>query len=113
MDRRRSIRLNVQFFSQLRREGSDFHLEAVTDNVSQIGAFVKTEVWKTFQLSEQVEVIFFVPPTFSGQDVIIGLKGSAVIARLNMGREGIGLEFTKSLKQFDSIQEHLLTQSEL
>jgi len=111
MDRRRNIRLNVQFLSQLRREGSDFDLGAVTDNVSQIGAFVKTEAWKTFQLSEQVEVTFFVPPSFSGQDVIIGLKGLAFIARLNERREGIGLEFTKSLKQFDPIQEHLLTQS--
>ena len=111
MDRRRNTRLNVQFLSQLRRKGTDFYLEAVTNNVSQIGAFVKTGAWDTFQLSEQVEVTFFIPPSFSGQDMIIGLEGSAVITRLNQGREGIGLEFTKSLSRFDPIQEHLLTQS--
>jgi len=110
MDRRRNPRLTVQFLTQLRRESSDFHFGAITQDVSQGGTFVKTKDWKAFRHNEEVEVTFVVHPSFSGQDVMIGLKGSAVIARLNEGKEGIGFEFTKSLNQFDPIQEHVLTQ---
>jgi hypothetical protein len=88
---------------KLLRQGVDYTLEGTTANLSQKGAFIRTKHYRSFQTGEPGEFTFFLPPHFTGQDKIVGLQGNAVITRIDQDNEGIGVEFIKSLKQFERV----------
>jgi hypothetical protein len=71
--------------------------------LSQKGAFIRTKHYRSFQTGEPGEFTFFLPPDFTGQEKIVGLQGDAVITRIDQDNEGIGVEFIKSLKQFERV----------
>ena len=102
-DQRKSPRIRQSFRMKLLRRGVDYTLEGMTANLSQKGAFIRTKHYRSFQAGEPGEFTFFLPPDFTGQDKTVGLQGNAVITRIDQDNEGIGVEFIKSLKQFERV----------
>lgn len=101
-DRRRNTRLHRQFVVHIRSlTGSE--AEGESDNVSQVGAFVKTERWGGFKARDEVVITFCLPPDFTGQDKPIGLRGEAIVTRIDPKREGVGVEFARSFRQFEQV----------
>ncbi|UCF00739.1 MAG: PilZ domain-containing protein [Deltaproteobacteria bacterium] len=81
----------------------DVLLEGNTLDLSQSGAFIKTEGWHFFEPNELTKPIFFLPPDFTGVDTPIGLQGDAVITRIDRENQGIAVEFVKSFREFEQI----------
>jgi len=81
----------------------DVLLEGITLDLSQGGAFIKTEGWHFFKPNEVTELTIFLPPDFTGMDAPIGLRGSAIVRRVDQSREGIAVEFINELRQFRPI----------
>lgn len=102
-DQRKSPRIHQRFRVKLLRQGVDYTLEGMTANLSQKGAFIRTKHYRSFRAGEPGEFTFFLPPDFTGQDKTVGLQGNAVITRIDQDNEGIGVEFIKSLKQFERV----------
>ena len=101
-ERRRSTRLHRQFVVHLRSlTGSE--AEGESEDVSQVGAFVKTDRWIGFKTRDEVVITFCLPPDFTGQDKPIGLRGDAVVTRIDRGRQGVGVEFARSFRQFEQV----------
>jgi hypothetical protein len=48
-------------------------------------------------------ITFLLPPEFTGQDRAIGLQGEAVVARVDPMRQGVGIEFVRSFRQFEQV----------
>jgi hypothetical protein len=105
-DQRGHTRLRKNFQVTLRKKVPgvlDVLLEGNTLELSQGGAFIKTEGWHSFELNELAELTLFLPPDFTGKDTPIGLQGSAIVKRVDPLREGIAVEFTEALRQFRQI----------
>jgi hypothetical protein len=102
-DQRKSPRISQSFRVKFLRQGVDYTLEGMTINLSQKGAFIRTRHYRSFQAGEPGEFTFFLPPDFTGQDKTVGLQGNAVITRIDQDNEGIGVQFIKSLKQFERV----------
>ena len=99
-DRRKHERLEVQFRTLLLPVGFNSAIVGVAENLSQGGAFVKTEDWSNFQINDKAVVAFLLPPSFSKLDEVVGLEGTARIARIDQVQGSIGLRFTKEFKHF-------------
>ena len=78
----------------------DVSLEGHTLELSQGGAFIKTEGYHYFEPNDSTELIFFLPSDFTGMDNPMGLQGSAIVRRVDPLREGIAVEFTEALRKF-------------
>jgi len=103
LDRRRHPRVRVRFPTKLDKVGLTHSIEAVTDNVSQEGAYIKTNDWNALEPKETALATFFLPPSFTGQEETIALQGDVLVNRVDPKREGIGLQFVKTLGQFDRV----------
>jgi hypothetical protein len=99
-DRRRNMRLSRRFSVRFCKEGLYFPVEGVTENIGPCGALIKLNELHAFQIHDRIILTLFLPPSFSGQETTIGLRGSAQIIRLVGDNEGFAVEFTGSLKQF-------------
>jgi hypothetical protein len=102
-DRRENPRVRVRFPTKLDKVGLTHPIEAVTENVSQGGAYIKTKDWSALEPKETALTTFFLPPGFTGQEEIIALRGEVLINRIDPKREGIGLQFVKTLRQFERV----------
>ena len=102
-DQRKSPRIRQGFKVKFLKQGLNLTLEGITANLSQKGAFIKTKHWRSFQAGDPALFTFFLPPGFTGQNKMVGLQGSAVISRVDQENEGLGIEFVKSLKQFEPV----------
>ena len=100
-DRRKSVRLNRHFSAKFCKVGVYFPVEGVTENVGPCGAFIKLNDLHAFQLDDQIILTLFIPPSFSGQEETIGLQGPARIIRLVGDNEGVAVQFSRTLKQFE------------
>jgi hypothetical protein len=99
-DRRKHERLEVKFRTLLSPKGLNACISGVAKNLSQGGAFIKTENWSNFQINEKAAVAFFLPPSFSNLNEVLGLEGTAELAHIDQLPGGIGLRFTKEFKNF-------------
>jgi len=99
-ERRRNARLSRHFSVRFCKEGLYFPVGGVTENIGPCGALIKLNDLHAFQVHDRVILTLFLPPSFSGQEMTIGLRGSAQIVRLVGDNEGVAVEFTGSLKQF-------------
>jgi hypothetical protein len=104
-EQRKSARINRHFVTELYCLQSRNAAEGVTDNISQGGAFIKTKDWRLFQVNDETLVTLFLPPIFSGQDKPVGLRGSAVITRIDQENEGVALKFTKSFQELEQVKD--------
>ena len=102
-ERRKSPRVNRHLTAQIVHSGSSFAAQGVTENISEEGAFIKTEDWRAFKVNDQTEVTFLMPPILTGQDEMIGLQGSAIITRIDEENEGVAVQLEKSFRQLDKI----------
>ena len=99
-DRRKHERLEIQFRTLLSPMGLNSSIVGVAENLSQGGAFVKTTDWSNLQINDKAVVAFLLPPSFSRLDEVVGLEGTAEIARIDQVHGGIGLRFTKEFRHF-------------
>jgi len=102
-DNRKYPRLKQKFEVQIYRHGLDLSLDGVSVNISQGGAFIKTTDWQSFRVHDMAVFAFLLPPRFTGQDKTIGLKGGAVVSRIDKKYQGIGIEFVKNFRLFELI----------
>lgn len=100
-DRREHARIGQSFKVKLSKAGMLHPFEGKTENMNQVGAFIKTKDWRHFQVNDEAVIEVILPPFFSGQDVPIGLQGEAVIANVDEENNGVAVQFVKSLKQFE------------
>ena len=106
VDQRRHIRLkkNIQVTLQKRvPDNLELLLKGNTIDLSQCSSFIKTGGWHLFKSGELMELTFFFPMGFSGEDAPIGLQGSAIVRRVDKLREGIAVEFINELRHFKQI----------
>jgi hypothetical protein len=48
-----------------------------------------------------MEIVFFLPPEFTGQNDTLTLKGLGTVRRVDGDRWGIAVEFPKQLRTFE------------
>jgi len=101
-ERRRSTRLHRQFGAHIRCQ-TGARADGESENLSQGGAFIRTENWDLFKAHDEIVITFLLPPEFTGQDRAIGLRGEGVVSRVDSLREGVGIEFVRNFRQFEQV----------
>jgi len=102
--RRKNIRIGRKFPVKLVKEGSEaLSFEGMAVNLSRKGAFIKSENGLSLAAHAPVVLIFFLPPDFTGQNKTIGLKGDAVITRIDQENEGVAVEFIETFTEVERI----------
>ena len=104
-ERRKQLRVTQYFRAKLAKADLPHGIEGETENLSQGGAFVRTSDWRSFQVNDRTVVTLFLPPAFSGQEATIGLRGAAIITRVDEENEGVALQFVRSFRQFERLDE--------
>ena len=105
-DQRRHPRLKKNFQVTLHKRvpgNQDLLLQGNTLDLSQGGAFIKTEGWHLLDSGELTELTVFLPPDFTGVDTPIRLQGDGIITRIDREKESIAVKFIKTFKEFDRI----------
>jgi len=97
---RTAMRHSCHFPVRITKQDMDTAIRGVTENLSQIGAFIKTKDLSAFKVNDKAVVAFLLPRSFSKLDVVVGLEGTAKIARIDQVHGGIGLRFTKEFRHF-------------
>ena len=105
-DRRENLRFSQNFQTKARILPAAEQLSGITYNLSQSGAFIISPSWSDFQVDDQTEIIFCLPPNFTGQNDILILKGQATVKRVDGDMSGIAVEFQKQLKAFEASQRY-------
>jgi hypothetical protein len=103
-DRRKYPRLRQSFPVELCRQGSRSPLEGTSVDLSQGGAFIKLKQLGALKVKDAAVISFSLPPDYTGQKKTIRLQGGAVITRVDRENKGIGVEFTRNLKQFEPVE---------
>lgn len=98
------MRVQREFVAQIFNAKHAYQTEGVTENVSQGGAFVKTKDWHAFQPGDQTILLLFLPPSFTDRNKSVGLRGVAIIKRIDQKNEGVALEFAKDFQDFEKIE---------
>jgi len=99
--RRKYPRLNQSFQTRAKILPTSKQLSGITHNLSQSGAFIISPSWSDFQVDDQTEIIFLLPPEFTGQNYTLILKGLGTVRRVDRDRWGIAIEFLKKLRTFE------------
>jgi len=101
-ERRKYPRWFGVFKVTLTRTDQPWEIEAVTYDISQTGSLILTPHWHLFAQGVQTNLRFFLPPSFTGQPGTLILEGPGVVRRLDSERSGMGIEFLRPLRTFDS-----------
>jgi hypothetical protein len=102
-DRRKYPRLRQSFRVELFKNGSCHCLDGTSVDVSQGGAFIKTEQWPALKVRDYAVIAFSLPPEYTGQEKTIRLQGEAVITRIDRKNKGIGVKFTTKFRNFEPV----------
>ena len=102
-ERRKHVRIQRQFEARLLNAKFSYETEGLTQNISQSGVYVKTRDWRLFQSGDQAIVTLFLPPSFTDRDKIFGLRGNAVVRRVDKQNEGVALEFSRDFQEFEKV----------
>jgi len=117
-DRRQYPRLHIIFQAVTRIPRISVPVLGTTVNLSQGGAFIISPSFSDFQVGDQTEIQFFLPPAFTGQEdtlILKGLgtvkrtlilKGLGTVKRVDKDRLGVAVEFQKQLKSFEASQKY-------
>ena len=103
-ERRAHTRFEHKLFAKFSKTGLYTPIEGTTANISQGGAFVRTEAWHAFQPQERIIVTFFASPDLTGQDKTIGFQGEGIIVRVDREARGVGVQFAKEFEKFSQIE---------
>ena len=99
-ERRAHLRICLKFSARISKPGWFRPVEGATENISQRGAFVRTEDWHAFGVKDQAVVTILLPPSFSGQERTVGLQGKAVVTRVDHQKGGVALRFEREFRAF-------------
>jgi hypothetical protein len=99
------MRCTGHFPAKLSMTEKTFSIEGMTENISQVGTFIRTKDWHTFKPNDQVSVSISLPSVFSEQYSAVEMEGPGVITRIDEENEGVGIQFIKSFKQFTRADE--------
>ena len=102
-ERRRYVRIDRQFLTQIFTSRSEYETQGVTENISQGGAYIKVEDWRAFQTGDQTVITFFLPSSFTDRGKSVGIRGEAEVRRVDQQNEGIALEFSRDFQEFEKI----------
>jgi hypothetical protein len=103
-ERRKHVRIQRQFEARLFNAKVRHETEGLTENISQGGVYVKTRDWRSFRTGDQTTVTLFLPPSFTDRDKIFGLRGTAIVRRVDDQNEGVALEFSRDFQEFEKIE---------
>ena len=104
-EQRKHLRLRWSFPVSLRKNGLENRVEGASVNISQRGAFIRSESWHLFQAQDRTVIIWNLPTEFTGQSEKIRLQGEAIIHRVDHENGGIALEFDKALRAFERVND--------
>lgn len=102
---REYMRCNGRFRAKLAGAETGISISGVTENISQVGTFIKTRDWRTFRTNDQVSVAISLPSIFTDQLGTIEMEGPGIITRVDEENEGIAIQFMRSFKQFKRMGE--------
>ena len=102
---REYMRCTGHFPAKLSKKQNGSFIEGVTENISQVGTFIKTKNWGSFQADDQVSVAISLPSVFSEQFAAVEMVGPGIITRVDEENEGVGIQFIRSFKQFKRVGE--------
>jgi hypothetical protein len=105
-DRRQYPRLHITFQAATRVPRISAKVLGTTDNLSQGGAFIISPSFSDFQVGDQTEIQFFLPPAFTGQRDTLILKGLGTVKRVDKDKLGVAVEFQKELRVFEASQRY-------
>ena len=97
---REYMRCTCHFPAVLSKSEKAAVVEEVTENISQVGTFIKTKAWRAFRPNDQVSVTISLPSVFSEQHASVEMEGPGVVTRIDEENEGIGIQFYRSFRQF-------------
>jgi hypothetical protein len=103
-ERRVHTRFGHKLFAKFSKTGLYTPIEGRTENISQGGAFVKTDTWYALQPQERIIVTFFLSPDLTGQDKTIGFQGEGIVVRVDREMGGVGVQFAKEFEKFSQIE---------
>ena len=103
-ERRKHVRIQRQFEARLFNAKVRYETEGLTENISQGGVYVKTRDWSSFRTGDQAIVTLFLPPSFTDRDKIFGLRGNAIVRRVDQKNEGVALEFSRDFQEFEKVE---------
>ena len=109
-ERRAHLRIFLKFSARIAKPGWFRPVEGATENISQRGAFVRTEDWHAFGVNDQAVVTILLPPSFTGQVKTVGLQGSAVVTRVDHQKGGVALRFDKEFSAFEPLNLWMASQ---
>jgi len=102
-ERRKYVRISRQFTTVLSSSEGKYETVGITENISQGGVYVKTINWRAFRAGDQTIFTLFLPPSFTDKNRTLGLRGNAVVRRIDFRNQGIALEFNKKLQEFEKL----------
>ena len=102
---REYMRCTGHFPAKLSKGQKGSFIEGVTENISQVGTFIKTKDWGKFRADDQVSVAISLPSVFSEQFAAVEMLGPGIITRVDEENEGVGIQFSRSFKQFRRVGE--------
>ena len=102
---REYMRCTGHFPAKLSKGVSSSAIEGVTENISQVGTFIKTKNWRTFKPDDKVSVAISLPSIFSEQYAAVEMQGQGIITRVDEENEGVGIQFVRSFKHFERVGE--------
>ena len=100
---RRDMRHSCHFPVRISKEGLDIAVRGVTENLSQIGTFIKTKDFSVFKINDEVGIYIFIPSLFSPKYKTVGMQGKGVITRVDEENQGLAVQFRTNFKTFDRI----------
>jgi tetratricopeptide (TPR) repeat protein len=100
---RRDMRHNCRFPVRISKEGLDTAIRGVTENLSQIGTFIKTNDFSAFKINDEVGIYIFIPSLFSPKCKTVGMQGKGLITRVDEEKQGLAVQFKTNFKAFDRI----------
>ena len=103
-ERRKHVRIQRQFEARLFNAKVKYEIEGLTENISQGGVYIRTRDWRSFQTGDQAIVTLFLPPSFTDREKMFGLRGNAIVRRVDNKKEGVALEFARELQEFQKVE---------
>jgi tetratricopeptide (TPR) repeat protein len=103
--KREYMRCNGHFPARLANAETGVSISGVTENISQLGTFIKTRNWRAFKTNDQVSVAISLPSILSDQIATVDMEGPGIIARVDEENEGVAIQFMRSFKQFKRVGE--------
>ena len=100
---RRDMRHSCHFPVRISKEGLDTAIRGVTENLSQIGTYIKTKDFSAFKINDEVDIYVFIPSLFSPKYKTVGMQGKGFINRVDEENQGLAVQFRTNFKAFGRV----------